>query len=96
MKLKTENREYRSDVFSMLMEVRKNMTLDMTFEAREKMIRRDEFAAGRAEGKAEGQELLSKAIICVKNGMSLDEMIVEEIPEDTAKRAIELTKQLLQ
>ena len=36
-------------------EVRKNMTLDMTFEAREKMIRRDEFAAGRAEGRAEGK-----------------------------------------
>ena len=30
-------------------EVRKNMTLDMTFEAREKIIRRDEFEAGKAE-----------------------------------------------
>ena len=55
MKLKTENREYRSDVFSMLMEVRKNMTLDMTFEAREKMIRRDEFDAGEKSGKAAGK-----------------------------------------
>ena len=30
-------------------EVLKNMTLDMTFEAREKIIRRDEFEAGQAE-----------------------------------------------
>ena len=30
------------------------MTLDMTFEAREKIIRRDEFAAGKTEGIAEG------------------------------------------
>ena len=67
-------------------EVRKNMTLDMTFEAREKMIRRDEFAAG----KEEGQDLLSRAILCVKNNMSIDEMILEGIPEETAKRAIEL------
>ena len=35
-------------------DVIKSMTLDMTFEAREKIIRRDEFAAGEAKGKAEG------------------------------------------
>ena len=77
-------------------EVIKNMTIDMTFEAREKMIRRDEFAAGEVSGETKGikkgQDLLSKAIICVKNNMSIDEMILEGIPEDTAKRAIELMK----
>ena len=36
-------------------EVLKNMTLDMTFEAREKIIRRDEFEAGQIAGYAAGQ-----------------------------------------
>ena len=36
-------------------EVLKNMTLDMTFEAREKIIRRDEFEAGQIAGYEAGQ-----------------------------------------
>ena len=53
--------EYRKD------EVRKNMTLDMTFEAREKMIRRDEFAAGKDKGIVEGR--LLEIISLVKDGL---------------------------
>ena len=44
-------------------EVINNMTIDMTFEAREKIIRRDEFAAGKAEGR------LLAMISCVKDGL---------------------------
>ena len=36
-------------------EVLKNMTLDMTFEAREKIIRQEEYEAGEAAGKAKGK-----------------------------------------
>ena len=58
------------------------MTIDMTFEAREKIIRRDEFAAG--------QDLLERAISYVQQGMTLEDMIKDEIPEDTAKRALRI------
>ena len=37
-------------------EVKKAMTLDMTWERREQLIRRDERAEGRAEGQAMGRE----------------------------------------
>ena len=36
-------------------EVKKAMTIDMTFEAREEIIRREEHEAGRAEGREEGR-----------------------------------------
>lgn len=36
-------------------EVEKNMTLDMTWEHREKLIRQDERAEGRSEGRIEGR-----------------------------------------
>ena len=61
-------------------EVRKNMTLDMTFEAREKMIRRDEFAAGKDKGRAEGR--LLEIISLVKDGL---------LPMDIAANRVGMT-----
>lgn len=55
------------------------MTLDMTFEAREKIIRRDEFAAGKAEGKADILcKLVRENVITIETaaeqiGMSVDD-----------------------
>ena len=64
-------------------EVKKAMTLDMTWERREQLIRRDERAEGREEGQAMGREkgLLqgraenARAVYerCLARGMSEDE-----------------------
>ena len=58
-------------------EVLKNMTLDMTFEAREKIIRRDEFEAGQIAGHAAGQAEKSEAIFLnmISNGYDISEAI---------------------
>ena len=58
-------------------EVLKNMTLDMTFEAREKIIRRDEFEAGQIAGYAAGQAEKSEAIFLnmLSNGYDIAEAI---------------------
>lgn len=44
-------------------EVKKAMTIDMTFEAREEIIRREEHEAGRAEGREEGRTAGAKEAI---------------------------------
>lgn len=60
-------------------EVRKNMTLDMTFEAREKIIRRDEFAAGKAEGKVDILcKLLRENVITIETAAEQIGMSVED------------------
>ena len=56
------------------------MTLDMTFEAREKMIRRDEFAAGKDKGIVEGR--LLEIISLVKDGL---------LPMDIAANRVGMT-----
>ena len=50
------------------------MTIDMTFERREELIRRDERAAGREEGREEGlargrEELLKALLDLYQDGM---------------------------
>ena len=52
-------------------EVKKAMTLDMTWERREQLIRRDE----RAEGRSEGERIKAQAVYerCLARGMSEDE-----------------------
>ena len=64
-------------------EVLKNMTLDMTFEAREKIIRRDEFEAGMTAGEAAGRTMILIAMIIKKisKNKSLD-IIADETEED--------------
>ena len=54
--LKEFLKEHRSEVL-------KAMTIDMTFERREELIRRDEREAGREEGLARGREELLKALL---------------------------------
>lgn len=58
------------------------MTVDMTWEHREEIIRRDERAEGRAEGRTEGaREQLEKDKVVIErltallqeNGISVDE-----------------------
>ena len=83
--LKEFLKEHRSEVL-------KAMTIDMTFERREELIRRDERAAGREEGLARGREegtmralfdlyqdgMITLDIIKAKTGKS-DEEIEEAI-----------------
>ena len=66
------------------------MTLDMTFEAREKIIRRDEFAAGEAKGIA---DTLCRIILTnFDKGRSVEEIAditgesVDSIREIVAKK----------
>ena len=54
--LKEFLKEHRSEVL-------KAMTIDMTFERREELIRRDERAAGREEGLARGREEVSMRVL---------------------------------
>ena len=64
----SENDVLREFLLERKDEVIKAMTIDMTFEAREEIIRKEERAEGRAEGKAEGgREML---ITLVKNLLS--------------------------
>lgn len=55
-------------------EVLKAMDIDMTFERREELIRRDEREDGRAEGRAEARESDARKI-AAKLGMSYEEAL---------------------
>ena len=70
-------------------EVVKNMTIDMTFETRQKLFTKEAFEDGKAEGKAEGKAMLLKAQI--KDGLITIEKAAEyaDMPVDEFKRLIE-------
>ena len=64
------------------------MTLDMTFERREELIRRDERAEGMAKGIAEGETKASirTYLNCINRGMSEEDAIaISEITPENLK-----------
>ena len=74
-------------------EVVKNMTIDMTFETRQKLFTKEAYEDGKAEGieegKEEGKAMLLKAML--KDGTITIEKAAEyaEMPVDEFKRLIE-------
>ena len=71
-------------------EVIKVMTIDMTFEAREKIFRKEEYEEGILKGKIEGRllqliELVKDGLLNVSDAASRAGMTVDEFQDALAK-----------
>ena len=73
-------------------EVLKAMTIDMTFERREELIRRDERAAGREEGREEGRaEGTMKTLL----DLYFEGMITSDTIKEKTGKSVEEIKETL-
>ena len=74
------------------MEVEKNMQIDMTWEAREPLIRKEEYEAGREEGMEEGLDKGIEILTLLKSGKSVAEIETMGYSKETAERMAVIIK----